>query len=67
MTHPNLPLNATPDPQTHVLRVGRRALRTLYIQGLDDRDDEGYLIGVVDTPYLAEQIVEAWERDGGRR
>jgi hypothetical protein len=46
-------------PFDHPWRVGRKVGRTIYVQEGDDPSDEDMLIGVMDTEYLAELVVEA--------
>ena len=40
-------------------RVGRKVGRTIYIQEADQPSDEDRLIGLMDTPELAELVVAA--------
>jgi hypothetical protein len=47
------------DDQPLRLRTGRKVERTLYIQVGDQPSDDDRLIGMVDTPELAETIVRA--------
>jgi hypothetical protein len=46
------------------LRVGRKVGRTLYVQDGAVPDDGDYLIGMVDTPAMAAEIVRRWNAAG---
>jgi hypothetical protein len=50
------------DPETfhwHLWRVGRKVGRTIYVQfGIEPSDDD-VLIGVMDTPWLAAEAINA--------
>lgn len=55
------------DPATMRWRVGRRVGRTVYAVPWEDDNDEGWLIGLMDTPALATAAVYAhnlWLREG---
>lgn len=42
------------------MRVGRRKLRTLYLHRSGEDPENDILIGLVDTPELAAEIVKRW-------
>lgn len=49
-----------PDPLTTRWRTGRRVGRTIYLDvGDNDPNDGRYLIGIMDTPELADEAVTA--------
>jgi hypothetical protein len=46
-----------------VMRVGRKAKRTLYLHNSDDETVDGWIVGLVDTPELAAEIVRRWNEE----
>ncbi len=56
--HGTLVREATASPST-LWRVGGKALRTIWVHPSGDREDPGVMVGMMETPELAEQVVEA--------
>lgn len=42
---------------THIWRVGRKLGRTIYAQFAEEPSDGDLLLGMMDTPELAQQVV----------
>jgi hypothetical protein len=49
----------SPDPLTMPWRTGRKVGRTIYAQNGDEPHDTDALIGLLDTPQLADHAVKA--------
>lgn len=50
-----------------VLRTGRKVHRTIYEQQGEQPSDDDPLVGVMDTPELAQAVVQAYNRPGPHR